>query len=145
MNQASKVALVLALALPCIACDQATKAIAQEALGDGRIVLFLDGVVRLQLAMNSGGFLSLGASLPDFARFFAFLVLGPIGIVSFTVLLLRTPSSPLNNPGPSEVRGFSSRSRRGTAAVLKYSKVSQRRDRQRDAVHRDGRGFSAAC
>jgi len=37
------------------------------------------------------------------------------------------------NPGPSEVRGVSSRSRRGTAAVLAYSKVSQRRDRQKAA------------
>ena len=37
------------------------------------------------------------------------------------------------NPGPSEVRGFSSSSRRETAAVLQYSKVLQRRDRRKDA------------
>ena len=35
------------------------------------------------------------------------------------------------NFGPSEVRGFSSSSRRETAAVLQYSKVLQRSDRRK--------------
>ena len=43
------------------------------------------------------------------------------------------PNRLRKNPGPSEARGFLSRSRREAAAVLQYSKVSQRRDRRKDA------------
>ena len=49
------------------------------------------------------------------------------------------------NSGPSQVRGFSDPSRRGAAAGVNPSRVSQRRVGRKDACMATGVGFSAAC
>ena len=52
----------------CIASDQATKAIARSLLTQGEILSFLGDTLRLQLAYNTGAFLSLGATMPEGLR-----------------------------------------------------------------------------
>jgi len=52
----------------CIGCDQATKAIATRELVDAEPRTYFGGVLRLQYALNPGGFLSLGHDLPKPVR-----------------------------------------------------------------------------
>lgn len=52
----------------CIGCDQATKAIATRELLDAEPRTYCGGAVRLQYALNPGGFLSLGHNLPKPVR-----------------------------------------------------------------------------
>jgi len=60
------VALILGLS---VGCDQATKRIAMNALKPTAGYTYLGDTFRLQYAENRGAFLSLGASLPEDARF----------------------------------------------------------------------------
>jgi signal peptidase II len=63
MNRSSRIALLAAVSLVNIACDQITKLIAIARLNEGELHSFLGDTVRLLLAHNYGAFLSLGASL----------------------------------------------------------------------------------
>jgi signal peptidase II len=65
------VALVLA---GSIGLDQVTKRVAAALLQPGAVHSWLGGSVRLQYAENRGAFLSLGAFLPEAARFWVFVV-----------------------------------------------------------------------
>ena len=62
--------LILAFLIVCcgVGCDQATKKIAIQTLRDSPTKTYLADTVRLDFAQNPGGFLSLGASLPDSFR-----------------------------------------------------------------------------
>jgi signal peptidase II len=77
-------AALLAAIAGCLALDQATKAVASASLTLGDRHSFLADTVRLELAHNSGAFLSLGASLPAgirahlFTWFVGLLVLGAL-------------------------------------------------------------------
>jgi signal peptidase II len=64
MRRLMRVALVAALLIACVGCDQATKSLAKEHLQGHPPASFLNGTLRLQYAENPGGFLSLGATLP---------------------------------------------------------------------------------
>jgi signal peptidase II len=55
-------ALILA---GCVGCDQVTKRMATSALRDGAQRSYLGGAVRMEYALNPGGFLSLGSRLPE--------------------------------------------------------------------------------
>jgi signal peptidase II len=71
-------ARVLFFALPllaCIGCDQATKRIAVSALAGSPGISLAADAVRFELFSNPGGFLSLGAALPEGLRH-ALFVLG---------------------------------------------------------------------
>jgi signal peptidase II len=48
-----------------IGCDRLTKHIASEALAGGEVRTYLADTIRLEYAENTGGFLSLGANLPE--------------------------------------------------------------------------------
>lgn len=61
-------AVLLALALLTIACDRVTKQVAEAALAGAERRSFLGDTVRLEYVQNPGAFLSLGASLPEWAR-----------------------------------------------------------------------------
>jgi signal peptidase II len=74
MKTALRILLVLGVALGSIGCDQATKAIATASLRGRPAELLLGGAVRLQYAENRGAFLSLGAQLPESARFWLLTV-----------------------------------------------------------------------
>ena len=70
----------LAVALLTAGCDHAVKHAARVALGDGETHVFARDVVRFQLVHNTGGFLSLGARLPDALRDAFFLFAAPLGV-----------------------------------------------------------------
>ena len=67
-------AVLLALALLTIACDRVTKQVAEVALAGSARRSFLGDTVRLEYVQNPGAFLSLGASLPEWARTALFTV-----------------------------------------------------------------------
>ncbi len=49
----------------CIGCDQATKTLASQSLKNTHGQSLFSGIVRLEYALNPGGFLSLGSNLPE--------------------------------------------------------------------------------
>ena len=76
MVRASKcVRLLIGLAIlsSFIGCDQATKSIATSALKDSEVQSYLGDTVRLEYALNPGGFLSMGASFSPKTRFLIFV------------------------------------------------------------------------
>ncbi|MGH8142282.1 MAG: signal peptidase II [Steroidobacteraceae bacterium] len=90
-----RVALVAALLIACVGCDQTTKSLAKEHLQGHPAASFLDGTLRLQYAENPGGFLSLGASLPRQWRTAVF-TLGVAAIVAAVFLYaILAAASPL--------------------------------------------------
>jgi signal peptidase II len=70
----------LAVALLTAGCDHAVKHAARSALADGVTHEFVGELVRFQLALNSGGFLSLGERLPAALRDAFFLFAAPLGV-----------------------------------------------------------------
>ncbi|MBM4206711.1 MAG: signal peptidase II [Gammaproteobacteria bacterium] len=60
-----RIILLMTVLLICVSCDQGTKSIAESYLPKTEVWSFWGDTVRLQLAHNSGAFLSLGAALPD--------------------------------------------------------------------------------
>jgi signal peptidase II len=68
MNLAKRAVLILAVLIGCVGCDQVTKSAARSFLPAAQTWSFAGDSVRLQLAHNSGAFLSLGASLPERLR-----------------------------------------------------------------------------
>lgn len=69
-------------------CDHATKHIARSLLDDRAISLASD-LVRFQLTLNPGGFLSLGARLPDSLRSLFFLGAVPVTLAVLCAIVLR--------------------------------------------------------
>jgi signal peptidase II len=57
MNRLKRVTALLAVLFSTVGCDQATKSMAQTHLAPSEPVTFLNGIVRLQYAENSGAFL----------------------------------------------------------------------------------------
>ena len=85
-----RLTLVLAIALACIALDQATKVLAQAYLPAHTLHLFGD-IVRLHLSENTGAFLSLGARLSPELRFWIFTVISTGLLVGVSVYAIGTP------------------------------------------------------
>ncbi|HNX51604.1 MAG TPA: signal peptidase II [Thermoanaerobaculaceae bacterium] len=76
-------------------CDQATKSIARDCLGDGSSHAVLGGLVTFTLARNPGAFLGLGALLPGGVRLAGALVaLGALLALSWFVLRDRASTAP---------------------------------------------------
>ena len=88
----TRLGIVILVLVLCTGCDQLTKAIAQEKLAAAAPISLLRGVVRIELAQNSGGMLSLGASLPEEARFLVFVVLVAVILPLTLVFALRANS-----------------------------------------------------
>jgi signal peptidase II len=65
MTLGRRLLVIFAVLVCCVGCDQATKAIAKAHIPAQPPWSYLGDTVRLQLAHNTGAFLSLGASLPD--------------------------------------------------------------------------------
>ncbi len=88
MEMASKIKYLLVILCAIVLLDQVTKYMAMSLLaGKGEISLLAD-CLRFVLAENRGGFLSLGASLPEHARNIVFLVISSVFLVIFTVFTL---------------------------------------------------------
>jgi signal peptidase II len=77
-----------AILLPCIACDQATKALAVGKLKGAATINVVDGFFRLTYAENPGAFLGLGRALPEEARslLFSLGVAVVLAVVAFVLV-----------------------------------------------------------
>ncbi len=64
MRRFKRIALIVAIMICCVGCDQTTKSLARDHLQDHAVASFFGDTLRLQYAENPGAFLSLGASLP---------------------------------------------------------------------------------
>jgi signal peptidase II len=84
MNGRQRLLLVAVLLTTTIGCDQATKHIAKTSLRTTPTQTFLGDTFRLTYAENPGAFLSLGAALPEAARFWVLNV----GVALVLVALL---------------------------------------------------------
>ena len=65
MTLTKRIALIFIVLVSCVACDQATKSVAQSLLSETEVWSLMGDTVRLQLAHNQGAFLSLGSALPE--------------------------------------------------------------------------------
>lgn len=90
MHIKKRLVLIFIILAGCVGCDQTTKSVAQTYLPTTQAWSYLGDTVRLQLAHNSGAFLSLGDSLPASWRYALFsvggsaLLLGLLGYALFS-------------------------------------------------------------
>ena len=82
---------LIGLIVATIGCDQVSKRVASAHLADSPSRSFLGDAVRLQYAENRGGFLSLGADLPEWARTAIFSVGTAIALVAYVISALTLP------------------------------------------------------
>jgi lipoprotein signal peptidase len=75
MVRAPQLAIIFTVLLLCIGCDRVTKTIAEHALSSSPPISLLGDLVRLEYVKNPGGFLSLGATLPNIYRNIFFVAL----------------------------------------------------------------------
>lgn len=73
MTRTTRLALIAIITFASAGCDQATKHLARNTLGDPGSISLLNGTVRLELVENRGAFLSLGSDYSDSARRFLFV------------------------------------------------------------------------
>jgi signal peptidase II len=74
LSRKLRVALLIAMLLCTVGCDQTSKHLARTVLSHERAVTLPGQVLELHLTHNPGSFLSLGALLPNPARFVLFTV-----------------------------------------------------------------------
>jgi len=79
----------LLLVVGTIGCDRATKHLAAVNLDGAPAQSFLADTVRLQYAENTGGFLSLGASLPAPVRLVIFTLAPALVLIAAIVMAVR--------------------------------------------------------
>ncbi len=101
MTGARRITFVLAVISACVLIDQATKLAAKTWLAGRAPISFLGDLFRLHYAENPGAILSLGAFLPEQARFWVFVVF--VGAVLAVMLVLCLGRWPLSS---QEVLGF---------------------------------------
>jgi signal peptidase II len=65
MTIAKRIILIVTVLVACVSCDQSTKSVAETYLSKSGMWSFMGDTVRLQLAHNTGAFLSLGSALPE--------------------------------------------------------------------------------
>ena len=92
MHTWSRLLLLLSLIVSSVGCDQATKAIANAAIGSGPALSYFGDTLRLTYAENPGGFLSVGANLPPALRSVLFGVIPAVVVVGLMVPLVRSHS-----------------------------------------------------
>lgn len=68
MTLTKRIFMMTAILVACVAGDQTTKSFAESYLTQTEALSFLGDTFRLQLAHNTGAFLSLGSALPDVWR-----------------------------------------------------------------------------
>lgn len=96
MNQQRfRLFLALAVLCSCIGCDQATKTIAMISLRDQPPRSYFVDTIRLDFVQNPGGFLSLGANLPDSFRTQLFIATNCVVMLGLLCLLLLKRNIPV--------------------------------------------------
>jgi signal peptidase II len=93
MTRAVRLALVAAVLLSSVGCDQVAKTLARASLAASPPVSLLADCVRFELAQNRGAFLSLGEGLPVAARYLLFVVLVGGALVLTLAFTLRLRSA----------------------------------------------------
>jgi signal peptidase II len=83
--------LGISLLLTFVGCDQATKHLATQTLRGEPPRSYMANTVRLEYALNPGGFLSLGAGLPPSVRRGVFVALNSVLMLGFAGLLYFRP------------------------------------------------------
>jgi signal peptidase II len=83
----------MATLVATIGCDRVTKRLATESLAGTPDRAFLANTIRLGYAENSGGFLGLGAQLPEPARAAIFVVATGLVLALVSVALVRQRST----------------------------------------------------
>src|SRR5512140_1494960 len=82
--------LAATLLISCVGCDQATKHLATETLCGRPPQSFFFDTIRLEYALNPGGFLSLGANIVPGLRFWVFAMLNVVFLAAaFYVLVTK--------------------------------------------------------
>lgn len=85
-----RAALIAAILICCIGCDQATKQIARQRLPKSEVIRLFHDTIRLQYTENRGGFLSLGADIPDKVRYWIFTILVGLFLAGLLIFLMTT-------------------------------------------------------
>ena len=93
MKISYKLKYLLGLVCAIVLLDQASKYLAIQLLQGRETISLFNDCLRFLLAENRGGFLSLGASLPEGIRNIIFLLLSTIFLVIFCVFMLRDKNS----------------------------------------------------
>jgi signal peptidase II len=88
MNKIVKIAILVSIIICCIVCDQMTKKIAKEKLGNGIPVIYFNDLFRLQYAENDGAFLSLGSELPEGFSFWLLRIIPLIFLIAILVFII---------------------------------------------------------
>jgi len=81
--------IVFIAVVSTIGCDRLTKHIASEALAGGEVRTYLADTIRLEYAENTGGFLSLGANLPEIWRTRLFTTATGIVLLLMAIVAVR--------------------------------------------------------
>jgi len=92
MNMIQRTAVRVTLLVAVIAtigCDRVTKHLASEALARGEVHTYLADTIRLEYAENTGGFLSLGANLPEPWRTRLFTTVAGVVLVLMALAAMR--------------------------------------------------------
>jgi len=74
----------------CVGCDHATKQVARSVLGEAGPLSVAVGLVKLELVLNPGAFLSLGAGLSPEVRHILLLITAPLLLGLLSLILLRS-------------------------------------------------------
>jgi signal peptidase II len=82
-----RLAAVAGVVASTVACDRVTKLAASRGLAGRPRLSFLGDLFRLEYVENRGGFLSLGASLPEPARIWLF-ILGTAALLGWVGIML---------------------------------------------------------
>jgi len=96
MKTVRKVAIIFFVLIGCVGCDQMTKSIARHRLADVGMISFLGDALRLEYTENTGGFLSLGATIPGQLRSWIFICI--VGGILLVLLLYLLSARRINRP-----------------------------------------------
>ncbi len=83
-----KMFLIISVLCFCVGCDQATKVVAKDYLASAAPTSYAGDIFRLHYAENRGAFLSLGAILPEGARFWIFTILAGLVLLGLLIFII---------------------------------------------------------
>lgn len=83
-----KLTVLTAITLTCAIIDQSTKVAAVQWLKGIEPIIFLNNLFRLEYAENTGAFLGMGSSLPDWQRYLVLTIFSSAILVGLVVFLL---------------------------------------------------------
>jgi len=84
-----KITLIPVLFVFCVGCDQGSKYTAGYFLKGRAVHSFWGDVLRLDYVENKGGFLGLGACMPDHMRFVMFVILVSVFLAALLIWMVR--------------------------------------------------------